>query len=264
MRIAACVKVIPEEPIWLKGNHRLDPGTFRLARDGRPLLSPLDRHAVEEALRLREAAGEGEVVVVSMAPAAAVDALRSALAMGADRALLLADEALAGSDLLVTSRVLARALEQESPELVLFGPQGEDSNGAVLWAAVAERLRLPVVSKAARVEVAGALVRVERQTEHGFDAIEAPLPCVVGVAASINQPRYAAPRGVLAAKTKPVRVLALADLGLAPGDAGEAGSATEVRALGDPPRRPEAHLIRADGAGAAEQLLAYLTERAVL
>lgn len=264
MKIAVCVKVISEEPIWLKGNHRIDPETLRLARGDRALLSPFDRHAVEEALRLKEAAGEGEVVVVSMAPAMAGDALRAALAMGADRVLLVADDALRGSDLLVTGRVLARALEREAPDLVLFGPQGEDSNGAVLSAAVAERLHVPVVSQAARVEAVAGRVRVERKTEKGHDVIEAPLPCVISVVTSINQPRYAAARGTIAAKTKPVDVLSLADLGIAPEQAGHAGAGTDVNAIRDPPPRAEAHLIRNDDGTAAEQVLAYLGERGLL
>ena len=264
MKIAVCVKTIPEEPIWLRGDHRIDPETLRLVRGDRALLSPLDKHAVEEALRLRETAGDGEVVLLSMAPATAAPVLRSALALGADRAVLVSDEALSGSDLLVTGRVLAQALEREAPDLVLFGPQGEDSNGAVLWAAVAERLRLPLLSQASRLELVGGHARAERQTEQGYDVIEAPLPCVVSVTSSINQPRYASPRGVIAAKGRPVDTLALADLGIGPENAGHAGSGTDVSAIFDPPPRAEATLVENGDGTAAGQVLAYLSERGLV
>jgi electron transfer flavoprotein beta subunit len=264
VKVAVCVKTVPEEPIWLRGDHRLDPETLRLVRSERALVSPHDRHALEEALRVRDESGGGEVVAVTMAPVQAVAALRSALALGVDRAVVVCDDALAGSDLLVTGRVLARVLEREAPELVLFGPQGEDSNGAVLFASVAERLRSPLLSQASKLEVAGGRARIERQTEHGFEAIEAPLPCVVAVTTSINQPRYASPRGLIAAKTKSTEVVALAELGIAPESAGHAGSGTDVSAISDPPPRPEPHLIEnADGA-AAGKVLAYLAERGLV
>lgn len=143
----------------------------------------------------------------------------------------------------------------------MFGPQGEDSNGAVLWASVAERLRLPLLSQASRLELVAGRVRVERQTEQGFDVVEAPLPCVVSVTTSINQPRYASPRGVIAAKGKPVDVLALGDLGLTPEDAGLAGSGTAVGAISDPPPRAQARLVENGDGRAAREVLAYLRER---
>src|ERR671935_595212 len=153
MKIAVCVKYVPE------GTKRIDPGTMRLDRSGEGGLNSFDANAVEEALRLRDATGEGEVVLVSMGPAKAQDALRKALAMGADRALLVSDDAAAGSDLVATSRVLAKALEREGGELVLFGQQASDADGAVLWAAVADRLRRPLVSQVAELTLDGSRVR---------------------------------------------------------------------------------------------------------
>jgi len=143
MKIAVCVKQVPDAT----SVRRLDAATNRLDRSGEGALNATDVNAVEEALRIKESSGEGEVVLVSMGPERAMDALRKALAMGADRAVVVADAALAGSDLLPTSRVLAAALERESPDLILFGQQASDSDGAVLWAAVADRLRLPFVSR---------------------------------------------------------------------------------------------------------------------
>src|SRR5258706_9939517 len=170
MKIAVCVKHVPE------GHSKLDPGSKRLDRSGEGVLNHFDANAVEEALRLKgDTETETEVVVVSMGPEKAADSLRKALAMGADRAVLVSDDALVGSDLVATSMVLAKALERESPDLVLFGQQASDGDGAVLWAAVAERLRRPVVSQAAELTIAGEGVRVKRQTEFGYDVIEAPL-----------------------------------------------------------------------------------------
>ena len=203
-------------------------------------------NAVEEALRIKESSGEGEVVLVSMGPERAMDALRKALAMGADRAVVVADDALAGSDLLPTSRVLAAALERESPDLILFGQQASDSDGAVLWAAVADRLRRPLISQAAELEVADGKARAKRQTEYGYDVLEAPLPAVVAVSDAINEPRYPSLKGIMGAKKKPQEVLSLADLGV-DGEVGEGGSGTEVLALGDPPPRGESRRIEDDG-----------------
>src|ERR671930_668477 len=131
MKIAVCVKQVPE------GHSRIDPETKRLDRPGGGALNPFDANVVEEALRLRDAAGESEVVLVSMGPAKAQDALRKALAMGADRAVLVSDETAGGADLVATSYALAKALEREEADLALFGQQGADSHGPVLWAAVA-------------------------------------------------------------------------------------------------------------------------------
>ncbi|HEY2543257.1 MAG TPA: electron transfer flavoprotein subunit beta/FixA family protein [Gaiellaceae bacterium] len=251
MKIAVCVKHVPE------GHGRIDPGSKRLDRSGEGALNHFDANAVEEALRLK---GEGEVVVVSIGPEKAADSLRKALAMGADRAVLVSDEALAGSDLVATSKVLAGALAREEADLVLFGQQAADADGAVLWAAVAERLRRPVVSQAAEVTVSGGTVRVKRQTEYGYDVIEAPLPAVVAVSDAINEPRYPSLKGIMGAKKKPFETLTLADTGVDAGDAGEAGSKTEVLALGDPPARGDSRKIEGD-ANAAQAIVDFLAEK---
>jgi electron transfer flavoprotein beta subunit len=258
VEIAVCVKEVPEatQP------RRIDPATLRLDRSGEGTLNPWDLPAVEEALRIRERKG-GEVVCVSMGPERAMASLRKALAMGADRAVLVADEGASGSDLVATSRVLAAALRREEPDLVLFGQQASDSDGAVLWAAVAERLRLPLVSQAATVELAGGTVTVKRQTEYGYDVLRAPLPCVVAVSDAINEPRYPSLKGIMSAKKKPQETLSLAELGIPPEQAGEAGSRTVVYAVGAPPPRGESKIIEDDGS-AAEAIVAFLEERKLL
>src|SRR5882724_6828348 len=254
MKIAVCVKQVPE------GHSRIDPGTKRLDRSGEGALNGFDANAVEEALRLKDATGEGEVVLVSMGPAKAQDALRKALAMGADRSVLVTDEAAAGSDLVATSYALAKALEREHADLILFGQQAGDSDGAMLWAAVADRLRLPVVSQAAEVTHADGKLTVKRQTEFGYDVIEAPLPAVIAVSDAINEPRYPSLKGIMGAKKKPFETLSLGDIGVDAGDVGEAGSKTEVLALGEPPSRGDARKIEDDGS-AAQQIVDFLAEK---
>src|SRR5947209_4996968 len=254
MKIAVCVKHVPE------GTKRIDPSTKRLDRSGEGALNHFDANAVEEALRLRDAAGDGEVVLVSMGPPKTQDALRKALAMGTDRAVLLSDDAAAGSDLVATSAVLAKALERESADLILFGQQANDSDGAVLWAAVADRLRLPVVSQAAEVTLGDGKATVKRQTEFGYDVIESPLPAVIAVSDAINEPRYPSLKGIMGAKSKPQDTVALTELGVDAAGVGEAGSKTEVYALADPPARGDSLKIEDDGS-AAQVILDFLAEK---
>jgi electron transfer flavoprotein beta subunit len=253
MKIAVCVKHVPE------GTARIDPGSKRLDRSGEGSLNHFDANAVEEALRLK-GDSDTEVVVVSLGPPRAADSLRKALAMGADRAVLISDDAAVGSDLVATSAVLATGLGSESPDLVLFGQQASDADGAVLWAAVAERLRMPVVSQAMEVSVGDGSVRVKRQTEFGYDVIEAPLPAVVAVSDAINEPRYPSLKGIMGAKKKPSETLSLSDLGLDATAVGEAGSKTEVLALGSPPPRGESRKIDGDG-NAPQAIVDFLAEK---
>ena len=257
MKIAVCVKHVPDVSA-----RRIDPTTKRLDRSAEGMLNAFDAHAVEEALRARDAAG-GEVVLLSFGPPKAMESLRKGLAMGADRAVLVSDDAAAGSDLVATSLALARALERESAELVLFGQQASDSDGAVLWAAVAERLRMPVISQAAALEATDGRVRGKRQTEFGYNVIEAPLPVVVAVSDAINEPRYPSLKGIMSAKSKPQETLSVSDLGIAAEVVGEAGSRTAVLALNPPPPRGETRKIDGDG-NAAAAIVDFLAEKRLL
>ena len=258
MKIAVCVKQVPDATV----HKRIDPGTKRLDRSGEGALNPTDLNAVEEALRIKESEG-GEVVLVSLGPEKAAESLRKALAMGADRSVHVTDEAAAGSDLLGTSAVLAAVLEREQADLVLFGQASSDGDGAVLWAAVAEKLRRPVISQAASLELEGDAVVGKRQTEHGYDTISAPLPAVVAVSDAINEPRYPSLKGIMGAKSKPQEALSLADLGLDGAHVGEAGARTTVLELGPPPTRGDQVKIEDDGS-AADKILDYVVERRLL
>jgi len=253
VRIAVCVKAVPDAA----SGARIDPTTKRLDRSGDLALSEFDTHAIEEALRLRDAAGDGEVGILSMGPEKAMDALRKGLAMGADRAVLVTDESLAGSDLVATSTALAAALGAWEPDLVLFGQQSADGNGACLWAAVAERLGLPVVSQAAELNVADGGLTARRQTEFGYETLRAPLPAVVAVSDAINEPRYPSLKGIMGAKSKPQEVLSADAVGAA------AASATTVLALQPPPPRAESRRIEG-GAETAAAIVDFLAEKRLL
>jgi electron transfer flavoprotein beta subunit len=256
VKIAVCMKEVPDA----SAPKRIDPETYRLDRTVDGMLNEFDTHALEEALRLKDAEGATEVVVLSMGPAKAMDSLRKALAMGADRVVLVTDEAAAGSDLVATAKVLAKTVERESPDLILLGQQAGDSDGAVLWAALADRLRLPMISQAATLELADGKARSKRQTEYGYDVIEAALPCVVAVSDAINEPRYPSLKGIMGAKKKPQETMSLADLGVASEDAGAVAARTEVYALGEPAARGETERIE-DAGDAAEKILEYLSAR---
>jgi electron transfer flavoprotein beta subunit len=259
MKIAVCAKYVPEAT----AARRINPETKRLDRSGEGALNPFDVNAVEEALKLRDAGSDAEVVIVSLGPERALEAMRRALAMGADRLVLVADEAAAGSDLVATSRILAAALEREGADLVLFGQQANDADGAVLWAAVADRLQRPLISQVAELTLEDGKVRGKRQTEYGYDLIEAPLPAVIAVSDAINEPRYPSLKGIMGAKKKPQETLSLADLGVAAEEAGEAGSRTTVEALNDPPARGDIVKLEDDGS-APERILEFLQEKKAL
>jgi electron transfer flavoprotein beta subunit len=249
MKIVVCVKAVPDA-----AGRRIDPSTKRIDRSVELAISDFDTYAVEEALKLEESTGEGEVVVVSMGPERAMDPLRKALAMGADRAVLVTDSALEGADLLGTAKALAGALEKEDADLVLFGQQSADGGGACLWSAVAERLRRPVMSQVSELTVENGALTGKRQTEFGYDTIRAPLPAVVAVSDAINTPRYPSLKGTMGAKKKPQEALSAGDVG------GAEGAATTVLALNPPPARGEARKIEDDGS-AAEQILEFLAEK---
>jgi electron transfer flavoprotein beta subunit len=171
--------------------------------------------------------------------------------MGADRAVLVTDSALEGADLLGTASALAGALEKEAPDLVLFGQQSADGGGAVLWAAVAEKLRRPVISQVSELTAEGGSVTGKRQTEFGYDSIRAPLPAVVAVSDAINTPRYPSLKGIMGAKKKPQETVAPAEV---------LGAGTTVIALNPPPARGDAQKIEDDGT-AAEKIVEFLAEK---
>jgi electron transfer flavoprotein beta subunit len=259
MNVAVCVKQIPDpaQP------GRLDPQSHNLVRQGKLIMDDSDSYGVEMALQLADAAGGGEVTLVSMAPGGETSGLRTALAMGAAKAVLVSDEALAGSDALSTAKVLAAALRRLSPDLVVAATESTDGYTGTLPVQVAELLGLASVSFAKRVEVDGSSVRVNRQTEAGSDDVECPLPALVTVTAGVVEPRYPSFKGIMAAKNKPVEQLSLSDLGLSPDEVGAAGARQEVISVA-PAEERQAGEIVVDEGDAHERIVGFLEQLKVI
>ncbi|MCL5942739.1 MAG: electron transfer flavoprotein subunit beta/FixA family protein [Actinobacteria bacterium] len=258
MNIVVCVKQVVDTA----AEKRLDPASFRLDRSGENVLNPYDEYAVEEAVRLKEKHG-GEVTVLCLGPDTAAEAVRKALAMGADRAVLVTDPALAGSDTQGTAYALARALEQLEFDLVLLGLMSTDAQTGQVPAALSALLDLPLLSVLNRVEVEGALLRVHRQTDQGYVAYECPLPAVLSVAKGINEPRYPALKGIMGAKKKPLEVKDAAALGLDPSRMGAGGAKTRVLAVRVPEPRKPGVKVEDDGDG-ARKIADFLVQEKLL
>ena len=259
MKIVVCVKQIPDPA----DPGSLDPDTKTLKRDAKLIIDESDSYGVEMALQLVDAAGGGSVHLVSMVPNREVSGLRTALAMGADSATLISDEALAGSDALTTAKVLARAIERAEPDLVLAATESTDGYTGVVPAQVAELLGLPSVTFAKEVAVSGDTATVRRQTEAGYDLVECPLPALVSVTAGVVEPRYPSFRGIMAAKKKPVDQLGIADLGLEPGQVGWAGGGQEIVDVAAAPARESGEIVTDEG-DAHERVVAFLDELKLL
>jgi electron transfer flavoprotein beta subunit len=255
MNITVCVKQVPDT--WSERTLRAADNTVdRDAADA--VINELDEFAIEEGLRLTEQLG-GEVTILSMGPDRATESIRKALAMGAARGVHVCDGALHGSDALVTSAVLAAALGRSPFDLVILGAESTDARTGMLAAMLAERLGLPQLTFASRVETDGERISVRRLAEYGYDLVEATVPAVISVVEKINEPRYPSFKGIMAAKKKPVDLLSLDDLGLDPGQAGLAASATVVDGFAPRPPRPAGTIVTDEGeggVGAAEFLAA--------
>jgi electron transfer flavoprotein beta subunit len=245
MNVAVCVKQIPDPA----NPGRLDPGSHTVVRGGKLILDESDSYGVEMGLQLVELAGSGEVTVVSMAPHGEVNGIRSALAMGAHRAVLVSDEVLAGSDALSTARVLAAAIARVGADLVLAATESTDGYTGTVPVAVAELLGWPAVTFAKHVVVDGEVVRVNRQTEAGFDEVVCPLPAVVTVTAGVVEPRYPSFKGIMAAKNKPLEQLTVADLGLSGDQVGVVGARQEVLSVEPAEARKAGEVVVDEGDG---------------
>jgi electron transfer flavoprotein beta subunit len=258
MNIAVCVKQIPDpaEP------GQLTPEAYTLARDGKLVLDDSDMYGVEMALQLAEAVG-GDVTLISMTPRGESGGLRTALAMGATRAMLVSDDALAGSDALSTAKVLAAAVRRAESDLVLAATESTDGYTGTLPVQLAELLGRPSVSFAKRLTIADGVLHAHRQTEAGFDEVEVPLPAVVTVTAGAVEPRYPSFKGIMAAKRKPVEQLSLADLGIDPGSVGFAGARQEVLSVTPAPPRQAGEVITDKGDG-HERIVAFLEQLSVI
>jgi electron transfer flavoprotein beta subunit len=250
MNIVVCVKQVPDTGF----ERKLKPGTGTLDRasvDG--LINELDEYALEEGLRIaearREAGDEAEVTVLSMGPEKAADTIRKALSMGADKAIHLLDEGLAGSDALSTSYALAKILTDTGFDLVICGSESTDARMGVLAAMLAERLGVPQLSLASKVDIDGSAIRVRRVSDDGYHEVEASLPAVISVVEKINEPRYPSFKGIMAAKKKPVQTLSLSEAGIDPAAVGFAGASTEVVDFAERPPRQAGVIVKDEGDG---------------
>ncbi len=255
MNIVVCVKQVPDTGMERKLRPE-DSTVDRAGVDG--VINELDEYAIEEALQIAEAQG-GEVTVLSMGPQKAAESIRKALSMGCDKAVHVLDDGLAGSDALQTSQVIAQVLTRTGFDLVILGSELTDARMGVLAAMLSERLGVPQMSLASKVEIDGTAIRINRQADYGYDKVEAALPAVVSVVEKINEPRYPSFKGIMAAKKKPVETLSLADLGIDAGQVGLAAAATEVVSFAERPPRAAGTIVKDDGDGgtkAAEYLAA--------
>ncbi|HEX6448450.1 MAG TPA: electron transfer flavoprotein subunit beta/FixA family protein [Trebonia sp.] len=256
MNIVVCVKQVPDTAV----ERTLRPGAGTLDRetpDG--LINELDEYAIEEGLKIADAHG-GEVTILSMGPAKASESIRKALSMGADKAVHVSDEALAGSDALATSLVLAEVLKQTGFDLVICGSESTDARTGVLPAMLAERLGVPQLTLASKVDIDGQSVTVRRVSDDGYAVVTGSLPAVVSVVEKINEPRYPSFKGIMAAKKKPVQTMTLADLGVDADAVGLAGSATEVADFAARPPRAAGTVVKDEGDGGTK-VAAFLAER---
>jgi len=245
MNIVVLVKQVPDT--WAE--RKLDATDKTLDRASVDVvMNEIDEYAVEEALKLQESGG-GEVTIVSMAPERGVETIRKALSMGADKAVHLVDDALKGSDALQTSYALSKVLGTLEYDLVICGSEATDSRMSVMAALLSERLGQPQLSGARKVTVDGGTVRVERQTENGYDVVEASTPVIVSVVEKINEPRYPSFKGIMAAKKKPVETWSLAYLGVDPNLVGLAAAWSQVEAFTARPPRSQGTVVIDEGDG---------------
>lgn len=258
MKVCVCVKAVPRS----SGPPSPDEVVAGISRPRVEMNAP-DAHAIEAALRLRDEGDDGEVVLVSIAPLEALDSLRQGLAMGADRAVVVCDDAIRGSDVLATSRVLARVLEREAPRLVVFGWEAVDTNGGLLWAAVAERMGWPVISRAWRFEMRGPTISVVRQMEDGFDHAECQLPCLLALSGPVNVPRYPTLKSIITAKRKDIERPTITDIGIGTDQVGLAGSGTTVVGAAAVTSRRARRLVTDEGQGAAA-ILRFLADEGIV
>jgi electron transfer flavoprotein beta subunit len=259
MNVVVCVKQIPDPA----APPSLDSGSNTLARTGKLILDDSDAYGVEMGLQLADQAGGGDVTLVSMAPNGETSGLRTGLAMGAAKAILISDDSLAGTDALGTAKVLAAAIKRAEPDLILAATESSDGYTGTTPVQIAEILGLPSVTFAKKVEVTGESVKVERQTESGYDEVECPLPALVTVTAGVVEPRYPSFKGIMAAKSKPVETLTVADLGIDAGEVGAAGARQEITEVSAADARQAGEIVVDEGDG-ADRIVQFLEQLKVL
>jgi electron transfer flavoprotein beta subunit len=259
MKIVVLVKQVPDS--GADRTLRTDDNTVDRA-SANNVINEMDEYAIEEALRIREAHG-AEVTLLTMGPERATESIRKALSMGPDKAVHIVDEALHGSCALSTSAVLAAALKQLEPDIVICGAESTDARGQVLPHMLAERLGVAALTGARKLTVDGSTLTAERQTDEGYEVVTASTPAIVSVWDTINEPRYPSFKGIMAAKKKPVQTLTLADLGIEAGGVGAAGASTAVVEHSKRPPRSGGQKVTDNGDGGTELVGFLATEKFV-
>jgi len=267
MNILVCVKYVPDATADRRFED--DNTVDRVGVDG--LLSELDEYAVEQALQLKEKAGEGsedggvEVTALCVGPEKAVDAVRKALQMGADKGIHVVDDAIAGSDAVATSLVLAKAVEKAGADaqvdLVICGMASTDGSMSVVPAMVAERLSWPQVTMASVVESQGDQVRIKRDGDTATEVIGATMPLVLSVTDQSGEARYPSFKGIMAAKKKPLETYALGDLGVDAGDVGLSVAWSEVTGTTERPPRSAGEIVKDEDGSGATALTEFLASK---
>lgn len=244
MNIIVCIKQVPDTETQIK---IASDGKSIVADDIKWVMNPYDEFGVEEALRLKEKFG-GEVTVVGLGPKRVTESLRTALAMGADKGILISDDALEGSDSLAVAKALAAAIKDLDYDLIFTGQRGVDDDLGVVGAALAQLLDIPQVSLTVKVEVAedGKSLKANRPIEGQTLVIETPLPVLLTAQKGLNEPRYASLPGIMKAKKKPLEEKALADLGLDAGDFGEGGRKVKIIEMVPPPAREAGKIVEGE------------------
>jgi electron transfer flavoprotein beta subunit len=263
MKICVLVKEVPDVAV----EKRIDPSTGRMDRSGEKNLNPYDTHAIEAAVQIKEggAVPVEEVVAVTMGPESAVRALHKAVSLGADRSVHLSDPVLAGSDVAATGYALAKALEPESPDLVLLGQQSDDGECYTIGAVVAEHLRMPSLTQVIKMDVEGDALRCERQAEYGYDTVRIKLPAVISVGDAINEPRYPSLKAIMGAKKKPLAAVTAGDVAVDTAKVGGDNSGAEWIASKPPPEKPTGEIIEDEDTGeTVEKIVAWLDERKLI
>jgi electron transfer flavoprotein beta subunit len=246
VKIVVLMKQVPDT----EGDRKLasDNTVDRAAVD--PVINYIDEFAIEEGLRLKEA-HDGEVTILTMGPERATESIRKALSMGADKAVHISDEALHGSDAVATAKTLAKALEGMEWDLAIAGSEATDARGAVVPAMLAELLGRPQLTQARKVTVEGSTVTIERVTDTGYERVEGSTPAVISVVEKINDPRYPSFKGIMAAKSKPVEVKSLADIGLDGAEVGLGNAWSSVESYENAPPRAAGQTVKDEGNGGA-------------
>ncbi|MHA6784893.1 electron transfer flavoprotein subunit beta/FixA family protein [Pseudonocardia saturnea] len=261
MNIVVLVKQVPDT----YSERKLNPSDGVLDRDATDaVLDEINERAVEAALVIKEANEGSEVTVLTMGPDRATDAIRKALSMGADKAVHLSDEALAGTDAVGTAKALAKAIGTvEGVDLVIAGNEASDGRGGAIPAMVADVLGYPALTHAREVTVDGTQVTVKRETDEGITMLSAELPAVVSVGEKINEPRYPSFKGIMAAKKKPVATLSLADAGIDASEVGLANALSAVTSASPKPPKSAGEKIEDEGDGGAK-IAAFLVSQKLI